>query len=127
MRRLIFLASNLLVIASYPAYASPLGDFARAHNVEFIVAGCLVMGIAGTIGGMLYPMPEDSKIKDWRLKLVASLMGGIAAFVYAVGDAEGLRPITILWVGGVALVAPALIDNVREMIVTLISKKIGGA
>jgi hypothetical protein len=38
-----------------------------------------------------------------------------------------LRPITILWVGGVALVAPALIDNVREMIVTLISKKIGGA
>jgi hypothetical protein len=127
MHRLIFLASNVAVIAACPAHASPLADFARTHNVEFIVAGCLVMGIAGTIGGMLYPMPEDSKIKSRGLKFIASFMGGIAAFVYAVGDVEGLRPITILWVGGVALVAPALIDNVREMIVTLTSKKIGGA
>lgn len=53
MKRLIFLASNLAVIAACPAHASPLADFARAHNVEFIVAGCLTMGILGAVGGML--------------------------------------------------------------------------
>lgn len=127
MLRLIFLICNLFVIASYPAYASPLSEFAKAHNIEFIAAGCLVMGIIGSIGGMLYPLPDDSKIKDWRLKLVASIMAGIAAFVYAIGTPESLRPIVILWCGGVALVAPALIDNIHAMILAFIMKKFGGA
>lgn len=127
MQRLVFLICNLIVVASYPAYASPLSEYAKAHNVEFIVGGCLVMGIIGSIGGMLYPLPDDSKIKDWRLKLVASFMAGIAAFVYAVGNVEGLRPITVLWCGGVALVAPAMIDNVHAMIVAFMLKKFGGA
>lgn len=127
MQRLIFLICNLFVIASYPAYASPLSEFAKAHNIEFIAAGCLVMGIIGSIGGMLYPLPDDSKIKDWRLKLVASIMAGIAAFVYAIGTPESLRPIVILWCGGVALVAPAMIDNIHAMIIAFIMKKFGGA
>ena len=127
MKRLIFLASNLAVIAACPVYASPLSEFAKAHDVEFIVAGCLIMGLAGTIGGMLYPMPDDSKVKHWGLKLVASVMAGIAAFVYAVGDIEGLRPITILWCGGVALVAPALLDNAHALLISLINKRFGGA
>lgn len=126
MKRLIFLASNLAVIAACPVYASPLAEFAKAHDVEFIVAGCLVMGIAGSIGGMLYPLPEDSKIKHWGLKLVASIMAGIAAFVYALSTPESLRPITVLWCGGVALVAPALIDNIHAMILAFIMKKFGG-
>ncbi len=127
MQRLIFLICNLIVVASYPAYASPLSEYAKAHNIEFIVVGCLVMGIIGSIGGALYPLPDDSKIKDWRLKLVASFMAGIAAFVYALGTPESLRPITVLWCGGVALVAPAMIDNIHAMIVAFLLKKLGGA
>ncbi len=126
MRRLIFLASNLAVVASYPVYASPLSTFAQQHNVEFIAAGCFIMGIVGTIGGVLYPVPDDSKVKHWGLKLVASIMGGVAAFVYALSTPESLRPITILWVGGVALVAPAFIDNVHAMILAFLMRKFGG-
>ena len=53
MKRTIFLISNLAVIAACPVYASPLSEFAKAHDVEFIVAGCLAIGVLGTVGRML--------------------------------------------------------------------------
>ena len=61
--------------------------FAAAHKTDLIVLGC-VGGLAmGVTAGVLYPLPDNSKIKSMRFKCLLSVMGGIAAFIYTIGNA----------------------------------------
>jgi hypothetical protein len=124
--RYSLLLLKVLLIISYPVYASetsPLRVMVKHYDLEFIVGGCLMALLVGSMAGMLYPMPETSRISDPRLKLLLSALGGLCAFVYTIGlpqSGSGLS--SILWVGLVAFISPSTAENITALIVATIRK-----
>ncbi len=96
-----------------------------AHKTDLIVLGC-VGGLAmGVTAGVLYPLPDNSKIKSKQFKCLLSVMGGIAAFIYTIGNGQ-LTELSMLWVAGVAFAAPAAAEAVHAVIVGAIVGAING-
>jgi hypothetical protein len=99
--------------------------FAAAHKTDLIVLGC-VGGLAmGVTAGVLYPLPDNSKIKSMRFKCLLSVMGGLSAFVYALSKGA-IDEMTMLWVAGVAFAAPAAAEAAHAVIVGAIVGAING-
>lgn len=125
MLRFLFLFFKLLFIASVPVYAATLAETANDSHFELTVVGCTAAWVLGSIAGMLYPMPEDSKITSPWLKLTLSTLAGLVALVYTLQNGEGLQSISIVWVGLVSLIAPSTVENAKSLIVSFLTKRFG--
>lgn len=98
---------------------------AAAHKTDLIVLGC-VGGLAmGVTAGVLYPLPDSSEIKSMRFKCLLSVMGGIAAFIYTIGNGQ-LTELSMLWVAGVAFAAPAAAEALHTITVGIVTGAIEG-
>lgn len=132
--RLFILLSYPLLIAMREANAMDAGsqtvvtiDFveklAQTHTTSLIIGACLACWLLGSVIGALYPTPDDLKsaeIRPW-LRLLICLTGGFAAFLWVLHDEGALNLLTPLWVGGVAFVAPHLI----QIIPTIVKARFG--
>ncbi|WP_298065168.1 hypothetical protein [uncultured Acinetobacter sp.] len=98
---------------------------ASAHKTDLIVLGC-VGGLAmGVTAGVLYPLPENSRVKSLWFKALLSVSGGLSAFVYALSKGA-IDEMTILWVAGVSFAAPAAAEAAHAVIVGAIVGAING-
>lgn len=96
---------------------------AQTHQTSLIIGACIACWWLGSIIGALYPMPSDLKsaeIRPW-LRLLICPTGGFAAFLWVLHDEGALNLLTPLWVGGVAFVAPHLI----QIIPTIVKDRFG--
>ena len=132
--RLFILLSYPLLIAMREANAMDASsqtvvtiDFveklAQTHTTSLIIGACLACWLLGSVIGALYPTPDDLKsaeIRPW-LRLLICLTGGFAAFLWVLHDEGTLNLLTPLWVGGVAFVAPHLI----QIIPTIVKARFG--
>ena len=143
LKKLWALAWRLFILLSYPfliamrnanaaeaqAADQPVivTDFieklAQTHQTSLIIGACIACWWLGSIIGALYPTPDDLKsaeIRPW-LRLLICLAGGFAAFLWVLHDEGALNLLTPLWVGGVAFVAPHLI----QIIPTIVKARFG--
>lgn len=98
---------------------------AAAHKTDLIVLGC-VGGLAmGVTAGILYPLPESSRVKSLWFKALLSVSGGLSAFVYALSKGA-IDEMTILWVAGVAFAAPAAAEAMHTITVGIVTGAIDG-
>ena len=91
---------------------------AQTHQTSLIIGACIACWWLGSIIGALYPTPDDLKsaeIRPW-LRLLICLTGGFAAFLWVLHDEGALNLLTPLWVGGVAFVAPHLIQIIPTVV-----------
>lgn len=91
---------------------------AQTHTTSLIIGACITCWLIGSIIGALYPTPDDLKsteIRPW-LRLLICLAGGFAAFLWVLHDDGALNLLTPLWVGGVAFVAPHLIQTIPTIV-----------
>ncbi|MGM8939575.1 hypothetical protein ACS8E2_12865 [Psychrobacter glaciei] len=98
-------------------------QLAQTHPTSLIIGACMACWLLGSIIGALYPTPDDIKsveIRPW-LRLLICLTGGFAAFLWVLHDEGTLNLLTPLWVGGVAFVAPHLI----QIIPTIVKARFG--
>lgn len=96
---------------------------AQSHGTSLIIGACIACWFMGSIIGAMYPTPDDLKsteIRPW-LRLLICLTGGFAAFLWVLHDTGTLNLLTPLWVGGVAFVAPHLI----QIVPTLVKARLG--
>ena len=99
--------------------------FAAIHKTDLIVLGC-VGGLAmGVTAGVLYPLPDNSKIESMRFKCLLSVMGGIAAFIYTISNGQ-LTELSMLWVAGAAFAAPAAAEALHAITVGVVTGAIEG-
>lgn len=133
--RLFILCSYPFLVAMRNANASDSADrqqvmttdtiaqLAQTHTTSLIIGACIVCLWLGSIIGALYPTPDDlrsAEIKPW-LRLLICLTGGFAAFLWVLNSDGVLTLLTPLWVGGVAFVAPHLI----QILPTLVKARLG--
>lgn len=126
MFRSILLFIKLALICSVPVYASTFAQTAQSSHFELTAIGCVAAWILGSIAGVLYPMPEDSKITNPWLKLCLSTLAGLVALVYTLQDGEGLKSISVIWVGLVSLIAPSTVENAKALFVSFLNRRFGG-
>lgn len=98
---------------------------AATHKTDLLLIGCGIGLTLGVTAGILYPLPENSKIKSMWFKALLSVSGGLAAFVYALSKGA-LDEMTILWVAGVSFAAPAAAEAAHAVIVGAIVGAING-
>lgn len=93
-------------------------QLAKTHTTSLIIGACIACWLMGSLIGALYPTPDDLKsaeIKPW-LRFFICLAGGFAAFLWVLHDEGALNLLTPLWVGGVAFVAPHLIQIIPTVV-----------
>ena len=98
---------------------------AVSHKTDLLLLGCGVALTLGVTAGVLYPLPENSKIKSAWMKGLFSVSGGLAAFVYMLSKGT-LNEIGMLWIAGVAFAAPAAAEAVHVMLVGAITGAVRG-
>lgn len=98
---------------------------AVSHKTDLLLLGCGVGLTLGVTAGVLYPLPENSKIKSAWMKGLFSVSGGLAAFVYMLSKGA-IDEMTILWVAGVSFAAPAAAEAAHAVIVGAIVGAING-
>ena len=124
MRLAVFwaLAWRLAVFLSVPVLtlrrsfaASPLADLVAEYPTELILFGSILCLVLGSLLGTFYPAPEDVKKRPMSLgiKFLVSVSFGIMAFIYVLHIDKSLTLLNPLWVGGVAFIAPAIVEIVR--------------
>ncbi len=100
-----------------------IDKLAQTHTTSLIIGACIACWILGSVIGALYPTPDDLKsaeIRPW-LRFLICITGGFAAFLWVLHDEGALNLLTPLWVGGVAFVAPHLI----QIIPTIVKARFG--
>lgn len=90
-------------------------DSAAVYADELIVFGSIVCLLIGAFLGVKYPAPESETPLAPSVKAAASILGGISAFIYVLHVDKQLTLLNPLWVGGVAFVAPAIIQIIRPL------------
>ena len=98
---------------------------AVSHKTDLLLLGCGVALTIGVTAGVLYPLPDTSKIKSSWLKGLFSVAGGLSAFVYMLSKGT-LDEIGILWIAGVAFAAPAAAEAVHAILVGAITGAVQG-
>lgn len=98
---------------------------AASYKTDLLLVGCGVALTLGVTAGVLYPLPKNSKIKSSWLKGLFSVAGGLAAFVYMLSKGM-LDEIGMLWIAGVAFVAPAAAEAVHAILVGAITGAVQG-
>lgn len=127
--RLFFVFSYPLLIARH-ANASGVTEpvivtdffeqIAQTHATSLIIGACFAFWFIGSIIGTLYPTPDELKTAEINagLRFLICLAGGFAAFLWALHGDGALNLLTPLWVGGVAFVAPHLIQVVPSVVMS---------
>lgn len=106
-------------VATEPAIVTDvLEQIARTHTTSLIIGACIACWLMGAVIGALYRTPDDLKSTEISagLRLLICLAGGFAAFLWVLNGEGALNLLTPLWVGGVAFVAPHLIQIVPSVI-----------
>ena len=98
---------------------------AATHKTDLLLIGCGVGLTLGVTAGILYPLPESSRVKSLWFKALLSVSGGLSAFVYALSKGA-IDEMTMLWVAGVAFAAPAAAEAAHAVIVGAIVGAING-
>lgn len=98
---------------------------AATHKTDLLLIGCGVGLTLGVTAGILYPLPESSRVKSLWFKALLSVSGGLSAFVYALSKGA-IDEMTILWVAGVAFAAPAAAEAVHTITVGIVTGAIEG-
>lgn len=111
------LAFYLLVIFSvpmqafWPVYAGEWADWVKVNPNESIFGVCVFFLSIGTLLGVFYKSPEENQNPlTWYFKGLASLFGGVAAFIYVLHNDKQLTLLNPLWVGAVSFLSPAVIQ-----------------
>lgn len=128
--RLLFVLSYPLAITMHSAQAKDvpvvtdaLDQIAQTHSTSLIIGACIAFLMMGAVIGALFPTPDDlrsTEINAW-LRLLICLAGGAAAFLWVLHNDGALNLLTPIWVGGVAFVAPHLI----QLVPSLVKAKLG--
>ncbi|WBF05311.1 hypothetical protein [Psychrobacter phage vB_PmaS_Y8A] len=117
-------AAQEVVVSQQPTIVvDAIENLAMAHTTSLIIGACIACWLLGSLIGALYPTPDDLKsaeIRPW-LRFLICLTGGFAAFLWVLHDEGTLNLLTPLWVGGVAFVAPHLI----QIIPTIVKARFG--
>jgi len=113
-------AKTEVLIEDSPIVVDVLEQIAQSHTTSLIIGACIVFWLMGSIIGALYPTPDDLKSIEISigLRLLICLAGGLGAFLWVLNGDGALNLLTPLWVGGVAFVAPHLIQLVQPAIKT---------
>jgi len=59
---------------------------AATHKTDLLLIGCGIGLTLGVTAGILYPLPESSRVKSLWFKALLSVSGGLSAFVYALSN-----------------------------------------
>lgn len=120
---------RIIIVLSVPfltlmrrAYAGEYVNSAVAYSDELIVFGSVVCLLVGAFLGVKYPAPESETPLTPSVKAAASTLGGISAFIYVLHVDKQLTLLNPLWVGGVAFVAPAIIQIVRPLVIGFVER-----
>ncbi len=89
---------------------------AATHRTDLLLIGCGIGLTLGVTAGILYPLPESSRVKSLWFKALLSVSGGLSTFVYALSKGA-IDEMTILWVAGVAFAAPAAAEALHTITV----------
>ena len=124
---------RVCVILSVPvltlrrSFAGPIVNLVATYPTELIFFGSILCLFLGSLLGTFYPVPEDVKKRPMSLsiKFLVSVSFGIVAFIYVLHIDKGLTLLNPLWVGGVAFIAPAIVEIVRAWLIKAVSSKIG--
>jgi len=108
--------------------ASPLVDLVADYPTELILLGSMLCLFLGSLLGTFYPVPDDVKKQPMSLsiKFLVSVSFGIMAFIYVLHIDKGLTLLNPLWVGGVAFIAPAIVEITRAWLIKAVSSKMEG-
>ena len=99
--------ADLLTNASMRNFAGTYSDFILGLLSIFMM---IVMSIVG----YFYPTPEyGQKPLPKPIQLLTSMVGGIVAFMYYIEKHGQISSAVIIWVGGVAFIAPATLHLVH--------------
>lgn len=125
-RLAVFLSVPFLTLRRTFA-ASPLADLVAGYPTELIFFGSILCLILGSLTGTFYPVPEDVKKRPMSLgiKFLVSVSFGVIAFIYVLHIDKGLTLLNPVWVGGVAFIAPAIVEIVRAWLIKAVSSKMG--
>lgn len=126
-RLAVFLSVPVLTLRRTFAAASPLADLVAEYPTELIFFGSILCLLLGSLLGTFYPVPEDVKKRPMSLgiKFLVSVSFGVIAFIYVLHIDKGLTLLNPVWVGGVAFIAPAIIEIVRAWLIKAVSSKMG--
>ncbi|MEC7118974.1 MAG: hypothetical protein VXW65_03595 [Pseudomonadota bacterium] len=107
--------------------ASPLAELVATYPTELIFFGSILCLVLGSMLGTFYPVPEDVKKRPMSLglKFLVSLTFGVIAFIYVLHIDKSLTLLNPVWVGGVAFIAPAIVEIVRAWLIKAVQSKIG--
>lgn len=107
--------------------ASPLADLVATYPTELIFFGSILCLVLGSMLGTFYPVPEDVQKNPMSrsVKFLVSVSFGIAAFIYVLSIDKTLTLVNPLWVGGVAFIAPAIVEILRAWLIKVVQSKIG--
>ena len=108
--------------------ASPLVDLVADYPTELILLGSMLCLFLGSLLGTFYLVPDDVKKQPMSLsiKFLVSVSFGIMAFIYVLHIDKGLTLLNPLWVGGVAFIAPAIVEITRAWLIKAVSSKMEG-
>lgn len=125
-RLAVFLSVPVLTLRRTFA-ASPLADLVAEYPTELIFFGSILCLILGSLLGTFYPVPEDVKKRPMSLgiKFLVSVSFGVIAFIYVLHIDKSLTLLNPVWVGGVAFIAPAIVEIVRAWLIKAVQSKIG--
>lgn len=125
-RLAVFLSVPVLTLRRTFA-ASPLAELVSEYPTELIFFGSMLCLVLGSLLGTFYPVPEDVKKQPMSLsiKFLVSVSFGVMAFIYVLHIDKSLTLLNPLWVGGVAFIAPAIVEIVRAWLIKAVSSKMG--
>lgn len=108
--------------------ASPIADMVRDYPLELIFFAAMMCLILGALLGTFYPVPEEVEARPMGrgLKFLVSVSFGVAAFIYVVSVDKTLTLVNPLWVGGVAFIAPAIVEIMRAWLIKAVRSRLGG-
>ena len=126
-RLAVFLSVPALTLRRSFAADSPLANLVATYPTELIFGGSILCLVVGSLLGTLYPVPKDVEKQPMSLavKFLVSLFGGMMAFIYVLHIDKSLTLLNPLWVGGVAFIAPAIVEIVRAWLIKAVQSKIG--
>lgn len=126
-RLAVFLSVPVLTLRRTFAAESPLAQLVATYPTELIFFGSMLCLVLGSLLGTFYPVPEDVKKRPMSLgiKFLVSVSFGIMAFIYVLHIDKSLTLLNPLWVGGVAFIAPAIIEIVRAWLIKAVQSKLG--
>lgn len=124
---------RVCVILSVPvltlrrSFAGPIVNLVATYPTELILFGSILCLFLGSLLGTFYPVPEDVKKRPMSLgiKFLVSVSFGVIAFIYVLHVDKGLTLLNPVWVGGVAFIAPAIVEIVRAWLIKAVQSKMG--